>query len=93
MDISALVGAAWDARRRRISLVASENVMSPRAFEALSSDLHNRYLMTDDKPASVWDYPDQERHIAIHLRVCELANGIYGSAHAELRPLSGNNAA
>jgi len=93
MDMLSLVEAAWEHRKARVSLVASENVLSPRALRALSSDLHNRYLLPEDKPESVWDYPDQEPFLAIHRRVCELANGIYGSTHAELRLLSGNNAA
>ncbi len=93
MDITSLVEAARLSRERQISLVASENALSPRALWALSSDLHNRYLLTSDKPDSVWDYPNQEHYITVHDRVCALANGIYGSEHADVRPLSGNNAA
>ncbi len=44
MDITSLIEAARISRERRISLVASENALSPRALRALSSDLHNRYL-------------------------------------------------
>lgn len=83
------------SRNRQISLVASENRMSSKAMRAMASDAANRYVLPkgDEKPEAIWDYPNQDLKLAIYDRTSELANEIFGSQYAELRLLSGNNAA
>lgn len=90
-----LVGRLDASRQERLSLVASENRVSPRAIRAMGSDATNRYVLPpgDEKPESIWDYPDQELKLAIYERTARLANALFGSRYADLRPLSGNNAA
>jgi glycine hydroxymethyltransferase len=94
-SILSIVNQLETSRNQQISLIASENRMSLKAMQAMASDATNRYILPkgDDKPEAIWDYPNQEIKLAIYDRACELANEIFGSRYAELRLLSGNNAA
>lgn len=75
------------------NLVASENLLSPAARAALTSDLGHRYCIPPPgrRHPAVWDYPNQTpRHLehAAEDLACQAL-----SAHAaDVRPLSGNNA-
>jgi glycine hydroxymethyltransferase len=85
-----------EARRSRsINLVASENLMSPEACNAMQSDLTNRYCMPDEnnRPADMWDYPNQEYTRAIAAQTEKYVLEIFGGSYADVRPLSGNNVA
>ena len=84
-----------DRRLRTLNLVASENVLSPAARYALAHDMGQRYCIppADERPPSVWDYPNQ-RWVREMQRCAEhLACEAFGAAVADVRPLSGNNAA
>ncbi len=81
-------------RREALSLVASENVMSPAALHACGSDLNHRYTIppADARPPEIWEYPRQESQRAIERVTRELAEQLFGAEYADVRPLSGNNA-
>ncbi len=85
-----------EARRgRTISLVASENRVSPACRRALASDVGNRYVMPpeDARPPGMWDYPNQSSMRSLLARAEALACERFGGEVADVRPLSGNNAA
>ncbi len=94
-SIQSIIKKLEASRSQQISLVASENLMSLKAMHAMASDATNRYVLSkgDEKPEAIWDYPNQDIKQAIYGRTCELANEIFGSRYADLRLLSGNNAA
>ncbi|HET6584328.1 MAG TPA: hypothetical protein VFG69_12790, partial [Nannocystaceae bacterium] len=78
-----------------LNLVASENLMSPLARAVMASDLGHRYCLPprDECPPEIWDYPNQRELREIHRVTAALACRLFGGARADLRPLSGNNAA
>jgi glycine hydroxymethyltransferase len=88
--------AAQDGRyRESLNLVASENVLSDQARRAMAGDMGHRYCIPPEgeRPAAVWDYPNQRPGREIK-RIAEgLAVDLFGGAIADVRPLSGNNAA
>lgn len=83
-----------DRRWSTINLVASENVLSPAAQTALSSDLAHRYCIPpeNERPPGLWDYPNQYLIRQILERTQSLARDVYHGAFSDVRPLSGNNA-
>lgn len=93
-EICGLLARNAAQRTDTISLVASENVMSPAALYACGSDLNHRYTIppADERPATIWDYPNQDNVRLIEKRTRELAKSLYRAAYADVRPLSGNNA-
>ncbi len=82
-------------RLRTLNLVASENLMSPAAKIALSSDLAHRYNLPpkNKRPAAIWDYPNQEWSRKIETRARSLAQKLFSGSYSDVRPLSGNNIA
>lgn len=93
--IRRLVGDHETRRRRTLNLVASENVLSPDARALLGTDLAHRYTIppTDRRPPEIWDYPNQEGPRELQAIAEDLARTLFGGAVADVRPLSGNNAA
>jgi glycine hydroxymethyltransferase len=94
-DIIATLAAHERRRLRTINLVASENLLSPAARAALASDVGHRYCIppAGQRPESIWDYPNQEAVRALEQQARELACEAFGAEVADVRPLSGNNAA
>ena len=84
-----------ERRPHAVNLVASENVLSPAARGALASDLGHRYCIppADRRPASIWDYPNQSAVRHIEELAQRLACEVLDACAADVRPLSGNNAA
>jgi glycine hydroxymethyltransferase len=84
-----------ERRHVTVNLVASENLMSPAAQRALSSDLAGRYLIPPvaERPKEIWDYPNQVANREIEQIAKTLAKAIFHGAYADVRPLSGNNIA
>lgn len=78
-----------------LNLVASENVLSPAARWAMSGDLAHRYCIPPEgeRPPAIWDYPNQERVRAVHALAERSVCAAFNAAAADVRPLSGNNAA
>lgn len=95
MTVSALIRTYEDVLNRTISLVASENRMSPDAVAAAASDLANRYCIppAHERPPSIWEYPNQATPREIERLAKAEALSLFGGAYADCRPLSGNNAA
>ncbi len=75
-----------------LNLQASENIMSPMAREALSSDLASRYsLVLDPRDGDAYGgsrYADEILH-----ETERLAAEVYGAKFAEVRPIGGHIAA
>jgi glycine hydroxymethyltransferase len=94
-DILPLISQQEDRLRRTINLVASENLMSPAARRALSSDFAHRYCLppSGERPADIWDYPNQSLGREIERLTKRAAQQLFGGAYVDLRPLSGNNIA
>ncbi|RVU20478.1 hypothetical protein EOT10_27820 [Streptomyces antnestii] len=98
MSISAILGKISAHENRRVetvNLVASENLLSPAARAVLSSDLTHRYCIppVDQRPAAVWDYPNQFAVRSLEQEAEKLACRALDAEVADARPLSGNNAA
>lgn len=74
-------------RSRTLNLQASENVLSPDARKALSSDLSSRYsLVLNDHDA----YGGTDYSIEILEKTMDLTAKVYGSKYAEVRPTGGH---
>ena len=74
-------------RRECIGLVPTENLLSPTARRALSSEISHRYLFQNPQ----WRYVGG-RHLAeIEAGAIRLACEIFGANYANVRPLSGEN--
>ena len=95
MSINRLIQTHEDAFFRCLNLVASENRLSPDVLAAAASDLAGRYCIppANERPAAIWDYPNQRVPREVDRLARELAIGIFGGQYADCRPLSGNNAA
>ncbi|OFW86924.1 MAG: hypothetical protein A3B66_07315 [Alphaproteobacteria bacterium RIFCSPHIGHO2_02_FULL_46_13] len=95
MRITDIINKHEFKRTQSINLVASENLMSAEACQALQSDLTNRYCMPDEKnrPADMWDYPNQEFTRAVGDQTERYVREVFGGLYADVRPLSGNNVA
>jgi glycine hydroxymethyltransferase len=83
-----LVSSHEDLKRTSISLVPTENVLSPKAARLLRSDLANRYYLTDN---TIWEYP-QISHMKKISDICEYVfKKLYNVKYVNIRPLSGIN--
>ena len=93
--VTRLIDAHEDRFRVTLNLVASENVMSPAARRALSSDFAHRYIIpgNDERPKEIWEYPNQDASRQIEKHGKALARSLFHGEWADLRPLSGNNIA
>lgn len=77
-------------RASTLNLQVSENVMSPRAREALASDMASRYsLILDGEDA----YGGTKYSVEALAQVESLACKVYGSKYAEVRTIGGHIAA
>lgn len=82
-----LVGKHDEYRSGTLNLQASENVLSPDARKALSSDLASRYsLVLNDHDA----YGGTRFTIEILEKTMELTSKVFGSKYAEVRPTGGH---
>lgn len=87
MDI---VGNHNSYRASTLNLQVSENVLSPAAREALSSDMSSRYsLMMDGEDA----YGGTKHSVELLEAVEKLACEVYGAKYAEVRTIGGHIAA
>lgn len=95
MSISDIIRAHADRAVGTINLVASENLTSPAVRMALASDLGHRYCIPPlgERPAALWDYPNQEAPRGVLAATQALACRLFGAAYADVRPLSGNQVA
>jgi glycine hydroxymethyltransferase len=95
MSILSLVARHEERRAFSVNLVASENVLSPDAVSVLKSDLAHRYCIPPEgeRPPEIWDYPNQKIVRLVHEETQRLAQRLFGAQYADVRPLSGNNAA
>lgn len=93
MQITELINQMESKRVCSLNLVASENLMSEAALHAMRSDLGHRYLIPEERPAAIWDYPNQEFSRKIAELTEGLAKRLYGGEYADVRPLSGNQIA
>ncbi len=78
-----------------LNLVASENLVSDDVRRALSSDVSMRYCIPPEgeRPAAIWDYPNQEQIRQISSETDRLACELFHAGYADSRPLSGNQIA
>ena len=74
---------------KSIPLIASENLVSPRAAEMFCSDLHNRYA--EGLPGSRY-YEGNADYDPIETHVEDLAKRLFKSPFADVRPVSGTSA-
>ena len=72
-----------------IPLIASENLVSPRAAEMFVTDLHNRYA--EGLPGSRY-YEGNVDYDPIETHVEELAKRLFSCSFADVRPVSGTAA-
>lgn len=75
-------------KARSISLLPTENQLSPLATKVLGSDLVNRYFLLDN---TIWEYPQIDDLLEVHNLTMALFQQLYGVAHVNLRPISGLN--
>jgi glycine hydroxymethyltransferase len=78
-----------------LNLVASENLVSADVRRALASDVSMRYCIPPEgeRPAAIWDYPNQADVRQIAAETERLARVLFHAAYADVRPLSGNQVA
>lgn len=95
MSISELIKIYESRQNITFNLVASENLMSAAARYAMQCDINHRYCIPpeDQRPKELWDYPNQDVLRQIEDRTKQYAKKIYYGSYADVRPLSGNNAA
>ena len=70
-----------------VGLVPTENRLSPLARRAQDSDLGHRYLFQNPQ----WRYVGGKHLAEVETAAVELARAVFGVAHANVRPLSGEN--
>lgn len=70
-----------------IGLVPTENRMSPRARNAMNSDLAHRYLFQNPQ----WRYVGGKHLAVVEETAKELARELFDAKHVNVRPLSGEN--
>lgn len=75
-------------KRHSISLVPTENILSPLAEAVLSSDLVNRYYLLDN---TVWEYPQTELIAGVSDLAIQALAELYNASSVNIRPLSGLN--
>ncbi|MCL5799808.1 MAG: serine hydroxymethyltransferase [Candidatus Thermoplasmatota archaeon] len=90
-SISSLVSNHNEYRRNCLNLQASENIMSKKALEALSSDLSGRYSHIGEN--GINDYGGTSIFEEIHQRTIEAAKSLFGVKLAEVSPVGGHIAA
>ena len=82
-----------EKRACSLNLIASENIASAAVMEALSSDFANRYLIPEERPDCIWDFPNQSLNREVAQITENLAKKLFFGDYADVRPLSGNNVA
>ena len=93
MRINNVISKMEEKRARSLNLVASENITSAAVMEALSSDFANRYLIPEERPDCIWDFPNQSLIREVAQITENLAMKLFSGDYADVRPLSGNNVA
>lgn len=93
MRINDLVKKMEEKRARSLNMIASENIASAAMMEALSSDFANRYLIPEERPECIWDFPNQSLNRQVAQITEDLAKKLFFGDYADVRPLSGNNIA
>lgn len=89
-DVMDIVRNHNNYRASTLNLQVSENVLSPKAREALSSDMASRYsLVLDSEDA----YGGSKYSTELLAQVERLACEVYGSRYAEVRTIGGHIAA
>jgi glycine hydroxymethyltransferase len=86
--VFSLISHHESLKSRSISLLPTENQLSPLATKALGSDLVNRYFLLDN---TIWEYPQTDDLLELHNVATELFKKLYGVTHVNLRPISGLN--
>ncbi|GAB4305429.1 MAG: serine hydroxymethyltransferase [Promethearchaeota archaeon] len=77
----------WRGRgRRTINLIASENVLSPRARKTLDTDFHHRYA---EGPIGDREYQGVACVDELEQMCVDLTLELFGAQHAEVRGISG----
>ena len=82
------VGEHERDKRETISLIATENVLSPLAKAALSTDFAQRYLLLDN---TVWEYPQNSKLFEVASITEEVIRHLFGANYVNARPISGLN--
>ncbi len=77
-------------REGTLNLQVSENILSPRVREALASDMSSRYSLEIEGEDA---YGGTRYSMELREKVEDLAKGVYGAAHAEVRTIGGHIAA
>ncbi|NNG03244.1 MAG: hypothetical protein HKM95_03985 [Inquilinus sp.] len=93
MRINELVRQMDEKRWRSLNMIASENIASEAVSEALASDFANRYLIPEERPECIWDFPNQSYNREVARITEDLAKKLFVGEYADVRPLSGNNIA
>lgn len=86
--LMSLVQAHDRLKAESVSLVPTENLLSPLARSVLASDLVNRYYLLDN---TVWEYPQTDLIGEITDIAVSALRRLYNVEHANVRPLSGLN--
>jgi len=79
-------------RDKTLNLQASENILSPDVRTALSSDLNSRYSLIEEFTGEN-AYGGTRYSEEILEATTDLASRVFGSRHAEVRPMGGHIAA
>ncbi len=93
MKINEVIRSMNEKRWQSLNMIASENICSEAVCEALASDFANRYLIPEERPECIWDFPNQTYNREVARITEELANKLFRGEYADVRPLSGNNIA
>ena len=93
MKINLLIRQMEEKRARSLNMIASENIASSAVMDALSSDFANRYMMPEERPENMWDFPNQFFNREVVKITEDLAKKLFFGDYADVRALSGNNVA
>ena len=86
-DVLAAIGRHEAYRADCVGLVPTENRMSPMARRAQDADLAHRYLFQNPQ----WRYVGGKHLAEVEGAAQTLARDVFGAAHVNVRPLSGEN--
>lgn len=87
-EVYALLSLHLTKKRESISLVPTENILSPLSSLPLATDLVNRYFLTDN---TIWEYP-QTQMIEEISNICDnVLKKLFNVKFVNTRPISGVN--
>lgn len=87
-----VISESESAVSNKISLVASENVLSPLAKLPFLLDIHSRYFLDDLPRFGRWYFPNGSSIGKVEQEILiPLVSKMFNAAHVNIRPISGMN--